>query len=642
MGMGRVVEGTPFGRYRLLARLGRGGMGEVWRAFDTDTNRVVAVKLLTDNLANDPQFARRFRREANAAAGLNDPHVVPIHHFGAIDGRLYVDMRLIEGPDLYRVLANGPMHPARAVAIIDQVASALNAAHRIGLVHRDVKPSNILIGERDFAYLIDFGIARATSDTGLTNTGAVVGSWAYLAPERISGQSDHRADIYALTCVLHECLTGQKPFPGNIEQQIGGHLGLPPPRPSAVLATVPTSFDEVVAKGMAKDPNHRYANVIELAHAARAATIAPTAEPTFYAQPGYHQHIPRGVSPPASAQQPEATAPTKRSPMRRPGIFIPAILAAVLLVAGTIFAATHLGGVSSPSTSTAVRPPPPPVVAPPADPPKPAGPTFEGTFTADYGPRTELGGVPIDGRIAPARWVVRSVCDRSGCVAAAATVGRPEGVLSRIFDFVDGRWVSVTEEPGSNPCTNEAGQRWEWTMLEPHPDGSLVGEFSSSYDNADCTSRSPVTYTRTADADPDVQTADLGNIAARVVSPARGLRGRYHSVTTYRSSGKTALEANYVGETFCLRAGDRCASILIEAPRGHFMVFEAGQWTEISKKEGKCDDGSPQHNEARLVLTLPQAPQDPIQALSGYADGKTTGGCSVEASFDWTLTRTGD
>ena len=254
------MEGTLFGRYRLVSLLGRGGMGEVWRAFDTATNREVAVKVLPANLADDPQFEARFRREAFAAAGLADPHVVPIHNFGEIDGRLYVDMRLIEGRDLQAVLGDGPLDPRRAVAIIDQVGSALDAAHQIGLVHRDVKPSNILVAARDFAYLIDFGIARAAGATNLTGTGNVIGTWAYLAPERVtSGQTDPRADVYSLACVLHECLTGQQPFPGNsIEQQIGGHLGLPPPRPSALRSELPAELDTVIATGMAKSPDERY------------------------------------------------------------------------------------------------------------------------------------------------------------------------------------------------------------------------------------------------------------------------------------------------------------------------------------------------------------------------------------------------
>ena len=228
------MEGTPFGRYRLIELLGRGGMGEVWKAFDTATQRVVAVKVLPSQLAADPVFERRFRHEAYVAAGLNNPHVVPIHNFGEIEGRLYVDMRLIEGQDLQHVLSDGPLDTERTVKIVEQIASALNAAHRVGLVHRDVKPSNILLTEEDFAYLIDFGIARGTDDTGMTGTGNVIGTWPYMAPERFStGRNDSRSDIYALACVMYECLTSSRPFPGeSVEQQIAGHLTTPPPRPS--------------------------------------------------------------------------------------------------------------------------------------------------------------------------------------------------------------------------------------------------------------------------------------------------------------------------------------------------------------------------------------------------------------------------
>jgi len=148
--------------------LGRGGMGEVWRAHDTVTDRVVAIKLLHAGLSEDEDFQQRFRREAHAAARLNSPHVVPIHDYGEIDGRLFVSMRLIEGRDLKTVLADGRLEPARAVRIIDQVAKALHAAHEVGLLHRDIKPSNILLDRDDFAYLIDFGIARAADETRLT------------------------------------------------------------------------------------------------------------------------------------------------------------------------------------------------------------------------------------------------------------------------------------------------------------------------------------------------------------------------------------------------------------------------------------------------------------------------------------------
>src|ERR1700757_5020028 len=202
---GEPVEGTPFGRYRLIELLGRGGMGEVWRAQDTATNnRTVAIKLLPPHLASDETFVRRFRREADAAARLNNPYIIPIHNYGEIDGRLYVDMRLIEGRNLQTVLDDGPLEPSRAVRIIEQVAKALQAAHKIGLVHRDVKPSNILLDEDDFAYLIDFGIARGADETRLTSTGAMIGSWHYMAPERLrADEADARADIYAVACGVY-------------------------------------------------------------------------------------------------------------------------------------------------------------------------------------------------------------------------------------------------------------------------------------------------------------------------------------------------------------------------------------------------------------------------------------------------------
>ena len=252
-----------FGHYRVEELIARGGMGEVHRAYDTQHDRVVAIKLLSGHLAEDDEFRRRFIREARAAARLREPHVIPIHAYGEIDGRLYLDMRLVEGEDLSAVLGTrGPMTPAAAVDVIGQVAAALDAAHSEGLVHRDVKPSNVLLDPGGFAYLVDFGIARSmTSKADITSTGIPIGTVAYMAPERFApdGRVDHRADVYSLACLLFQCLTGTPPFPGgNPLALMHEHLNRVPPAPTDHRPGLPSAFDHVIATGMAKDPGQRF------------------------------------------------------------------------------------------------------------------------------------------------------------------------------------------------------------------------------------------------------------------------------------------------------------------------------------------------------------------------------------------------
>ncbi|WP_051714904.1 serine/threonine-protein kinase [Nocardia rhamnosiphila] len=268
------VEGTEFGRYRLLDPLGAGAMGEVHRAYDTGTERMVAVKVLSREFAQDTVYRRRFQREAQLVARLHEPHIVPIHDFGEIDGRLFLEMRLVEAPNLAALLADqGSLPAAEAVAVVAQIAAALDAAHSSGVVHRDVKPSNILITAEGFAYLIDFGIARSNQDTTLTRAGTMIGTLAYMAPERLTlDQVDARSDVYSLACVLYECLAGTKPYTGeSVERQITAHLTERPPLPSA--AGLPPAFDVVVARGLAKDPDQRYGSAGELAAAAQQALV---------------------------------------------------------------------------------------------------------------------------------------------------------------------------------------------------------------------------------------------------------------------------------------------------------------------------------------------------------------------------------
>jgi serine/threonine-protein kinase len=254
-------------------------MGEVYEAEDTRKGRIVALKLISPEFSDDPTFRARMQREAGAAGRLTEPHVVPIHDYGEINDQLYLDMRLIDGVNLATVLKQtGAISPPRAVAIVRQVAAALDAAHANGVTHRDVKPENILITGDDFAYLVDFGIARAGTDPGLTQAGMAMGTYKYMAPERLSdNEVTYRSDIYSLACVLGECLTGTPPFRADsIERLVAAHLMEPAPRPSQLRpGRVPAALDQVVAKGMAKNPEQRYRSAGDLANAALHALTAP-------------------------------------------------------------------------------------------------------------------------------------------------------------------------------------------------------------------------------------------------------------------------------------------------------------------------------------------------------------------------------
>ncbi|MFM9378487.1 protein kinase domain-containing protein [Gordonia sp. VNK21] len=279
--------------------LGRGGMGEVYRAYDSQRDREVALKILGGTGHDDGTFARRFRRECQVVARLGEPHIIPIHDYGEIDGTLYLDMRLVNGEDLGSVLQNqGPMDPRRAVGVIKQVAAALDAAHSADIVHRDVKPANVLLTVDDFVYLVDFGIARQGSeaDTRLTQTGTTVGSTRYMAPEQFDGKpATPASDIYALSAVLYELVTGVAAHSGGTVSEIVRSVVLGGTRPaSSVRQGIPAALDGVISRGLDIDPARRFSTAGEFARAAEGALQNGTSAPTMIA-PGAVPPMPKTV-----------------------------------------------------------------------------------------------------------------------------------------------------------------------------------------------------------------------------------------------------------------------------------------------------------------------------------------------------------
>jgi predicted Ser/Thr protein kinase len=279
--MGRPLDmaahtriGTEVAGFRIESVLGRGGMSVVYVAEQMRLGRKVALKVLTTELAWDEQFRERFVRESHIAATIDHPNIIPIYDAGEADGLLYIAMRFVQGPDLKEILKRGNLGVGRTIFLIEQLASALDAAHAHSLVHRDVKPGNILLEEStDHAYLTDFGVAKQTTARGLTSTGHFLGTVEYAAPEQIEGGPvDARTDVYALGCVLYESLTSSPPFSHGTEHAVlHAHLVDPPPAVTRVRPELPHMLDGVIATAMAKVPDDRFASCGELAHAARTA-----------------------------------------------------------------------------------------------------------------------------------------------------------------------------------------------------------------------------------------------------------------------------------------------------------------------------------------------------------------------------------
>jgi Protein kinase domain len=369
--------GDAFAGYRIEQRLGRGGMGILYLALEPGLERRVALKLIAPEAAADEVFARRFAEESRIAASIEHPNVVPIYAAGEEGGVPFIAMRYVAGADLARRLARERrLEPAVAVELIAQIGNGLDAIHAAGLVHRDVKPANVLLsgGEGvEHAYITDFGVARnVATESGLTQTGRFVGTLDYVAPEQISGGAvDARADVYALGCLLFKLLTGEVPFPKDGDAaRLFAHLNDPPPAPSLYVPEVSMALDDVVIRAMSKVPEERYPSAGDLGRAAQAAlrggrtraperTVATGAAATRTAET-------ISVEPEAA---PKDTAETKRlDPPQRGrrsrGLVLGGAAIAVVAIVIAVIALTGGGGDGSPSaaneakTNTATAPAP--------------------------------------------------------------------------------------------------------------------------------------------------------------------------------------------------------------------------------------------------------------------------------------------
>ncbi|MFI9505214.1 serine/threonine-protein kinase [Nocardia sp. NPDC052566] len=337
-----VVEGMVFAGYRIERRLGSGGMGSVYLAEHPRLPRKDALKILSEAHASDGEFRARFLREAEIAARLHHPNLVAVRDRGEEDGRLWIAMQYVNGIDVAELIRRGPavLDTARAVWIVGEAARGIDAIHRAGLLHRDVKPANILLSEHpggpDRVLVTDFGIARPADDsTTIGDAGGITATLAYAAPEQIrGGPLDQRADVYSLGCTLFQMLTGSVPFPrGNAASIMYAHLNDPPPRPSSLNPGLPPGFDTVIATALDKQSQRRYPSCGALAAAAQAALAA--------------------APPVAAATPPRPTA------SRRAGLVLgTAALAAVLALAAIVALAwSDREHSARPRTTTSVRPP---------------------------------------------------------------------------------------------------------------------------------------------------------------------------------------------------------------------------------------------------------------------------------------------
>jgi serine/threonine protein kinase len=628
--------GQVFAGYTILRELGAGGMGSVYLASHPRLPREEALKVLPAHLTTDPEFRGRFEREAEMAAGLSHPHIVGIHDRGESDGQFWISMDYVAGTDAGRLLNDqyqGGMPLAEVVPIITAVSSALDYAHHRGLLHRDVKPANILLTDPDRQgrriYLADFGIARPMDDAaGLTATNMTVGTVFYAAPEQLRGEAlDGRADQYALACTAFHLLTGSPPYgDSNPAVVISQHVSAPPP-PIGARRPELAGLDWVFARAMAKERSVRFGSCREFAD--QLSRYLGPAATDGGAVPFPDTGAKLGITAPTLPLQPE-----RRRLARRPGVVIGAVAGAALLIAGGVFAVVKLTQQHTPAAAPVRNAPVSAKAAAPN-----TGP-FTGVYLVQFGPVSSADGQPVAGQSPTSEtWRVRSACGGAGCVATAARLtGQTMDVSERVLDQVGGSWLAVTV--GTAKCGELSSELWEAFTLQPKPDGTFVGEAIQTLPKG-CANKRTVTFTRTKDVDVS-SLPDPAALPPRVVSPAEALHGHYHELRNFIVPAQKH-QADYAVTTECLRGGDRCMSLFLAPSDVKALTFGGGNWVLDTALHSTCSNTrAPMEVKRTTQYPLPQPPQNPITLLTGHGRQEQTAPCAVGADFNETLTRTGD
>jgi len=607
-------------------------MGTVYLATHPRLPREDALKVLPAEFTNDAEYRARFNREAELAAGLSHPHIVGVQDRGEFDGQFWISMDYVTGADASRLLKDqytSGMPAEEVLPIVTAVAAALDYAHDRGLLHRDVKPANILLADPDGqdrrVYLADFGIARRIDDSaGLTDTNVAVGTVAYAAPEQLRGDPiDGRADQYALACTAFHLLTGAPPYPDdNPAVVITHHLYAPPPSVGDHDEQL-RSLDPVFTRAMAKQPADRFVTCSEFASQLR-------------------RHLDGRA--PITAPEHLVTAPVARPPQKRSRVLIAALVGVALLVGGGIFAGFKLMhkpvAAPAPTNTATAATSSTPVSIPTTTSVAPLTPgPFNGRYKADFGAATDLDGDGHGAGPATVTYGLRSACRGAECVATAESLGRPNDLAkTMVFDEVGGRWLAVALITAD--CLSANTEFWLAFSLQLGPDGTLTGEMTRT-SATNCRDKRPITLTRTGDLDVDT-VADPATVAPRVASPAEALHGQYRVLRTYPTSAIPSQPAQTAVVTTCLRTGDRCMSYFHGKSGDNPLVFQNGIWALTANADYPCPAGGTLHFSVIAEFPLPQPAQNPIQLLSGHGHQAQTGACEVDTTFDQTFTRTGD